>query len=144
MINDTQSFARANYPNVNNLQGHKVYAKVSTLRESTNVIPGIYTIFGSGPGMWDVPQGEAVSWIASSSNARQWFDVSTYTEYAPYNYLRIMLAQSLGTGSKGGIIHFDGLVVIDLTATFGSGNEPDKEWCDRHINYFDGTTIIYK
>lgn len=38
----------------------------------------------------------------------------------------------------------DNVILIDLTATFGSGNEPDKDWCDKHINYFDGTTTIYK
>ncbi|MBD9105227.1 hypothetical protein EGW03_02010 [bacterium] len=37
----------------------------------------------------------------------------------------------------------DDLILIDLTATFGSGNEPNKEWCDKHINYFDGTATIY-
>lgn len=34
----------------------------------------------------------------------------------------------------------DGLMVIDLTATFGAGNEPSKEWCDENITYFNGTT----
>ncbi len=38
----------------------------------------------------------------------------------------------------------DDLILIDLTEAFGSGNEPDKEWCDNNINYFDGTTTIYK
>lgn len=38
----------------------------------------------------------------------------------------------------------DNVILIDLTATFGSGNEPDKDWCDKHINYFDGTTTIYR
>lgn len=52
-----------------------------------------------------------------------------------------MLAQA---NFKSGIIYFDGLLVIDLTATFGTGNEPDKEWCDNHIDYFNGTTTIYK
>ena len=49
----------------------------------------------------------------------------------------------LQIGSNGPS-HVDNVIVIDLTATFGSGNEPDKEWCDKHINYFDGTTTIYK
>ncbi len=40
--------------------------------------------------------------------------------------------------------YFDGARIIDLTATFGSGNEPDKVWCDSHIKFFDGTTTIYK
>ena len=38
----------------------------------------------------------------------------------------------------------DGLALIDLTETFGAGNEPTKEWCDKNIPYFDGTTKIYK
>lgn len=41
-------------------------------------------------------------------------------------------------------LYIDYILIIDLTATFGSGNEPDKEWCDNHINYFDGTITIYK
>ena len=34
-------------------------------------------------------------------------------------------------------------MIIDLTETFGIGNEPSKEWCDKNINWFDGTTTIY-
>lgn len=30
----------------------------------------------------------------------------------------------------------DGLMLIDLTADFGAGNEPDKEWCDANLPYF--------
>ena len=33
----------------------------------------------------------------------------------------------------------DGCVLIDLTADFGSGNEPDLEWCDNNIPFFIGT-----
>lgn len=38
----------------------------------------------------------------------------------------------------------DGILLVDLTETFGAGNEPSKEWCDQHIEYFDGTKVIYK
>lgn len=38
----------------------------------------------------------------------------------------------------------DGIGVVDLTEAFGSGNEPDKTWCDANISYFDGTTTVYK
>ena len=38
----------------------------------------------------------------------------------------------------------DALILIDLTETFGSGSEPTRDWCDKHINYFDGTTTIYR
>lgn len=36
-------------------------------------------------------------------------------------------------------VYLDGAMVIDLTACFGSGNEPTKEWCDANIKYFEGT-----
>ena len=38
----------------------------------------------------------------------------------------------------------DGLLLIDLTAAFGAGNEPSKEWCDENIDYFDGSIVVYK
>ena len=40
--------------------------------------------------------------------------------------------------------YVDEIIIIELTQTFGAGNEPDKEWCDTNIFYFDGTTTIYK
>ena len=38
--------------------------------------------------------------------------------------------------------YVDEVMIVDLTETFGAGNEPTKEWCDGNINYFEGTTII--
>ena len=34
-------------------------------------------------------------------------------------------------------------MVIDLTAVFGAGNEPSKEWCDANIPYFVGTMAVH-
>lgn len=31
------------------------------------------------------------------------------------------------------------MLIIDLTETYGAGNEPTKEWCDEYIPYFEGT-----
>lgn len=33
----------------------------------------------------------------------------------------------------------DGCMLIDLTADFGAGNEPTKDWCDVNIPFFVGT-----
>ena len=33
-------------------------------------------------------------------------------------------------------------ILIDLTATFGKGNEPDVEWCHENIPHFEGTQTI--
>lgn len=41
-------------------------------------------------------------------------------------------------------IYADSIVLVDLTTTFGSGNEPDLEWCKKNIKYFEESTSIYK
>lgn len=33
-------------------------------------------------------------------------------------------------------------IIIDLTEAFGAGKEPTKEWCDRCIPFFEGSTTI--
>ena len=43
---------------------------------------------------------------------------------------------------QSGIMYADGMMLIDLTADFGSGNEPTKEWCDANIPFFGGTKTI--
>ena len=35
-------------------------------------------------------------------------------------------------------VYLDGAMLIDLTASYGEGNEPDKTWCDNHISFFEG------
>lgn len=37
------------------------------------------------------------------------------------------------------VTYIDGVSIIDLTATFGVGNEPDKAWCDANLDY--GVTV---
>lgn len=32
-------------------------------------------------------------------------------------------------------MRIDGVMIVDLTATFGVGNEPDKDWCDANLEY---------
>lgn len=39
--------------------------------------------------------------------------------------------------------YFDDIILIDLTETFGSGNEPSKEWCDKNIKWFNGSKEIF-
>ena len=41
-----------------------------------------------------------------------------------------------------GDMWFDGMMLIDLTATFGAGKEPTAAWCDENIPYFVGTKTI--
>lgn len=47
-----------------------------------------------------------------------------------------------GGDTAGSKAYFDGYLLVDLTETFGAGNEPSKEWCDENIEWFDGTIKI--
>lgn len=40
------------------------------------------------------------------------------------------------------IAYIDDVMLIDLTAAFGAGNEPTQEWCDTNIEYFSGNKTI--
>ena len=144
-LKDTNVFLRAIFPQSNNLAGHKVYAKVSTFRATANIETGIYLGFAQTADFWPSVGELTDDWYRyHSSSIGQWLNLSIYNSNAPYNYLSVMLAQANSENTKNEEFYFDGLIVIDLTATFGAGNEPDKEWCDNHINYFDGSTVIYK
>ena len=138
-------FPRIRYSNVNSIKGHKVYAKVSFLVEVGNSTPtpGLFLIFSETNEDWPTTSQEK-STLGVYSSRKVWYDMSVYQDSSPYNYLIVSLGQTARDLGTMEIIHFDGLTVVDLTKTFGSGNEPDKDWCDKHINYFDGTTTIHK
>jgi len=60
--------------------------------------------------------------------------VDTYYRFGPY---------LMGINESASVIgYIDDIIVIDLTETFGAGNEPSKEWCDENIEWFEGTTKI--
>lgn len=44
--------------------------------------------------------------------------------------------------ASGKIAYIDDVMLIDLTAAFGSGNEPTQDWCKENIEYFAGNTTI--
>ena len=41
-----------------------------------------------------------------------------------------------------GTFYLSAPMLIDLTAAFGAGNEPSKDWCDKHIPFFTGTKTL--
>lgn len=43
--------------------------------------------------------------------------------------------------ASGKVAWIDDAMLIDLTECFGSGNEPDKVWCNLNIPYFKGTYL---
>lgn len=55
---------------------------------------------------------------------------------------KFILGQCVSNCSSS--VYFKNAMVVDLTASFGAGYEPDKEWLDKNINWFDGTINYIK
>ena len=74
---------------------------------------------------------DAGSWQLSSGRTnRTSFSSGSYQLRLDYNNNYI-----------AGTMYFSAPMLIDLTAAFGSGNEPTKEWMDSNIPYFVGSYI---
>lgn len=141
--NGNQSFLRHVF-STSNLSGHVLYGKVSMYRLETTVTPGLYVFTGkeSGTAWPSMTDGGAVWYDKEvSASTLGWLDTVSIMFKANYDNLGIMLAQSNGNGS--GTVAFDGLMVVDLTACFGAGQEPSQKWCDQQFNdYFDTTKTV--
>ncbi|CDF11497.1 unknown [Mycoplasma sp. CAG:776] len=112
---------------------HKYYARYEVYHEGASGTAGIYWPIAEPNFVEGVSLGTANTWnVVSVVNNRTSF--SSYTT-AP---LRLDYNNNKATTS----VWYDGLVLIDLTESFGSGNEPTKEWCDKNIPFFEGTTYI--
>lgn len=107
---------------------HKYYVRVETYQESKTGSCDIYWPIAE-PSMLAGQNGAAGQWnICSTVVDRSSFSAGAQSMRIDYN--------NLGTD---GMMYFDGLILVDLTADFGEGLEPDKAWCDKYIPYTDST-----
>ena len=112
--------------------GHKYYGR-SYIKSQGDIQPSdcrfeLYA--GDGPGLnfvFTYNQGNFPDWTMQSAMVT--VDAVNGTSYAIRNFV-VNAVNPCWT---------DCLMIVDLTAAFGAGNEPDKEWCDANLPYFDGT-----
>lgn len=64
-----------------------------------------------------------------------WTKVSLINHRNSFTNGNYNLRFDFNNGGKEGIIYVANPMLIDLTACYGKGNEPDKNWCDEHIPY---------
>ena len=139
--NNAQSFLRYDFQTISGVTNHIFYAAVISYVESETLVPGLYIISAPTFASWNTTN-ETVSNFRNNISINTWTRISLRYKSKYDKLSNVMLSQSNGSGT--GRAYYTGLMVIDLTKTFGSGNEPSVEWCDKHINYFEGTTTIYK
>lgn len=115
--------------------GHKYYGREYIKTD------GEVTI---GDGRFEVHGGDGVglNWVYgwNRGNYPNWTMQSAIHEIEVVNassyVLRTFKVGGTGTG------YVDGILLVDLTKAFGAGFEPDKEWCDTYIPFFEGTKVI--
>lgn len=140
--------------NIYTVVGHKYYARcmckvteISGLSSRDVYGHAEVGLYGSNfATTW--PSDDDFGWLCSkkldSSHLNEWirysiiFNIPSGVDYLQFRPIEARNGCASFTGQT------DSVILIDLTETFGAGNEPDKAWCDTHLNYFDGTIYISK
>lgn len=50
----------------------------------------------------------------------------------------ISLYSNKDTVARDATVYFGCITLVDLTEIFGEGKEPDKEWCNNYLRFYDG------
>ena len=92
---------------------------------------------------WPVAEPAAVSGLRVNSAADTWTRVSAVfdrTSFSDGSY-----PCRFDYNNEGNVaVWFTSCMLVDLTASFGAGKEPSKEWMDKHITTFsDSQTVQY-
>lgn len=107
---------------------HKYYVRVEIFQEKVVGGAGIYwpiaepTCFGGRPGV-----------------ANQWTIVGEVVSRSSFTDGNYQFRLDFDNNKVAGTMWFDGMMLIDLTAAFGAGNEPNTAWCHANIPYFSGS-----
>lgn len=107
------------------ITSHIYYIRVETYQETKVGTTDIY---------WPIAEPSFLS--GQSGPAGQWNLISAVNNRNNFSEGYYPLRLDFNNNTQAGIMWFDGLMLIDLTADFGAGNEPDKAWCDANLPYF--------
>ena len=117
------------------IAGHKYYGREYIKTD------GEVTI---GDGRFEVHGGDGVglNWVYgwNRGNYPNWTMQSAVHEIEVVNASSYVL-RTFKVGGTG-TAYIDGILLVDLTESFGAGFEPDKEWCDTYIPFFEGTQRV--
>lgn len=111
---------------------HIYYARYEVYHEGASGTAGIY---------WPIAEPSFIEG-QSLGSAGSWNIVSARTNRSSFTQTSAQLRLDYNNNNTTSTVWYDGLILIDLTESFGEGQEPDKAWCDANIPYFEGTTLI--
>ena len=111
---------------------HKYYGRIEAYQETAGGGIDLY---------WPIAEPNIFS-HASIGAAGQWHLHSALVERSSFSDGAYAFRLDLNNSSTSQQAWYDGWMIIDLTAAFGAGNEPTKDWCDKNIPYFVGKKEI--
>ena len=141
----------ASLKNNNNYKGSYLYQNLNTtynnkyyysLEYSHNSTTNLYSYFYSEKCNLSSSTFDSCNPIRLNNPSATWVkDSSIYTSDSTRTSKFIIGDSSL---RYDGQTYFSNIMVLNLTASFGKGYEPNIKWVDESINYFDGTISFIK
>ena len=111
---------------------HKYYASVWIYQTTLAGSMDLYWPEAEPPIFSHVPVNASETWQqVSTVFTRSTFDEGNYPVRLDFN-----------NENSTVYMWFDGLMLVDLTETFGANNEPDKKWCDENIAFTPNTITV--
>ena len=80
---------------------------------------------------------------ASDGRLNSWHKVAIRRTAPSVNSKIVLGIGPTNSSNKQQHFYSDSVILLDLTKMFGSGNEPDIQWCNNNIPHIEGTKIIY-
>lgn len=91
---------------------------------------------------WFAGDGAGLNFVFgwNRGNHPDWYMESTRMQISQVNGASYIIRSFTVNGTAD--MWADGLMLLDLTAAFGAGKEPDKDWCDTFLPYIEGSMTV--
>ena len=94
------------------------------------------TVVGSFDCYWPIAEPPVISKVSLSA-ANTWERKSTIVSRTGFAEGDYDVRVDFNNPTSGSSLYISNLVLVDLTAAFGAGGEPDKSWCDDNFDFND-------
>lgn len=94
---------------------------------------------------WPIAEPSAVAGLTASGDANTWIRLSAVFERTSFTDGSYPCRWDYNNDNGNNVpVRMTSCMLIDLTASFGAGKEPSKEWMDNHVTTFaDSQTVEY-
>ena len=94
------------------------------------------SVAGSFDLYWPIAEPGAIRSMSTTAS-QQWVRLSGVFDRTSFSNGSIECRVDYNNEQATAEVYISAMMLIDLTAAFGAGHEPSKEWCDRNIEWFD-------